>query len=208
MKIPISVLNLHLVAAKDSTRYAINAINFRRDADGNCFAEVTDGRRMIQACWENLDDETCEYSCLLHSGMAIAALQFYAASQGDGLPSFVTLADSDDDIVLTINDAGVGATFTCKAESGKFPKVDDVIPDYSEGERTESPLATAVRCSLDTLLLRELLTAVLSIMTADHTPCEIAIPHDIKKPLMLRAVSEEEWGKLTIVAVQMPRLEM
>lgn len=206
MKIPISVLNLHFVAAKESSRYAINAINFRRTADGECFAEVTDGRRLVQASWGGLDDDgTGAFSCLLHSGMAIAALQFCTAAKGDGLPPFVVLAESDNDITLTINAAGVGATFTCEAEPGKFPKVDGVIPDYSKGERTESPLAQAARCSMDISLFMELLTAVQSVLATDErVVCKATIPHDIKKPLMLRAVSEASWGKLTVVAVQLP----
>jgi len=55
MRIPKQILALHKVASTDSSRPALQAINFNRDSGGKPWATATDGFALVTATWVETD---------------------------------------------------------------------------------------------------------------------------------------------------------
>jgi hypothetical protein len=52
MLIPLRVLNLHRIAAQESTRYLMNVVRFERDDDMKPLAVATDSKALVVARWD------------------------------------------------------------------------------------------------------------------------------------------------------------
>ncbi|KKN07723.1 hypothetical protein LCGC14_1064010 [marine sediment metagenome] len=209
MLIPASIMGIAKMAAPDSTRYAINGVQFHREESGECVATVTDGRCMLQIRW---DDEEVRHnleitgvSCAPVKGFSIIAdarFCFAAAKRlgGKNAPSkrrYVLLDESAEKGVVRMatNDGYATIIATAPAAGDSFPDVESIIPKYTVGED-----ANVIG------LYPEVFAGAMSVLAEavestkiDQGVCLI-VPNDRTKPVLMRTKGEEACG----IAVAMP----
>ncbi len=182
MRVPRYAWSLCKIAAKESTRYAINGINFYVKK-GKGYAVVTDGRRVAEFSWPIDEDEV----------FAVATLPREACIAARALKSDVELTSRDGRLVISVGDE-VAHTVSTAASDGKFPNVNEVIPKYQDDD--------ANTIGVDPILLAELLMAV---DTLSPELVKLVVPNDPKKPILIQARGDSGSATAVLMPVKLDR---
>ncbi len=192
MLIPRQVFNVSKLAARESTRYAINGVNVER-VDGQCVATTTDGRRLISVKWSD-EDIRAEFPPDVGDVAPLDDFQtIVSRSQWDEAGKLIpkrTLKPVLGNCLLDENSANgevtlaatdLDRTRSVKGASveGNFPKYRDIIPDYDIGRN-------AVAIGVNPRFLAEVARAVEDTAT-DDSPVRLTIPVDPGRPMVIDA---------------------
>ncbi len=217
MLVPGILSKLGNLVARESTRYAINGILLKRDADGKCVAAVTNGRFLCVSKW---DDEPirgefpvihgCDSSPKTDFEVVVDLRQWKSAHKL--LPKRTINQTYNRFLVdehsangkLTISATDGTATSNCVDDSLEldFPHYEDIVPKYEVG-------VEAVEIGVDPKRLAELLLTMSEVgADVESKGVRLVIPVDPSRPMAIhgRSISEqiESTGVLMPVNLNVP----
>lgn len=135
MTFPMQVFHVLKVAAKESTRYAINGVYVKREGC-ECAVAVTDGRRLLRASWDE-ESPGVDFGVVVEGKQWAAAHKIAkACSQRDGPVCRLSKEPGDEgQVTITVESSDDCRTTISGAPAfGKFPKYEQVIPNYAVGK--------------------------------------------------------------------------
>ncbi len=212
MLIPRQVFAVSKLAARESTRYAINGVNVER-VDGQCVATTTDGRRLISVTWSD-EDVRADFPPDCGDVTPVDDFQtIVSRSQWDEAAKLIPKPAARLKPVLAnclLDENSANGTVTMSATdlghaTGRrrvsdlsaeehFPKYQDVIPAYDIGHN-------AVAIGVNPRLLAETLCAVEATATdEEHKGVRLIVPTDPRCPMVI----DSEANGVEATAVLMP----
>ncbi len=198
MLIPKELAAIAKIAAKESTRYAINGVYVKRTQSGACVASVTDGRRMVQVTWNDSHDLDAKpvkgFSAIVPAPVWKEALKSVPRRENEASLAESGTKPAGNMVAMESTDGETSRLISVPQPDGGFPRVADVIPSYEDGESSE--------IGVDLGLLAEMLTVVQSTVGSEYRNTSLIVPTDPKRPLTIKASNGEG---LSVVAVLMPR---
>ena len=170
MLVPKGFFPISAVAAKESTRYAIDGVRVRRTEEGRCQLAATDGRRIIMATWDDEADRA-KYPPVAGSTKAVAGFQTTIPTKewneaGKLIPRtskpilhqcLVDESSEKGKINMSTYDCRTERRITAPYVNKPFPQIEQMVPKYKVGE-------DAVCISVDSKLLAETLLTISAMM--------------------------------------------
>jgi DNA polymerase III sliding clamp (beta) subunit (PCNA family) len=136
--IPSRLKGIVVLAATESTRYAIEGVCLSRKKD-RCLVQVTDGRRLFNCSWtdqeEREGDAPPDFSVIVPSHLWKTAL----TSKLDNVTLNETFIRSDKPMLVF--DRGDCEISGEPITEGKFPNTSDIIPKYKASEGIQLGIA-------------------------------------------------------------------
>lgn len=165
MLVPRSAFAARKICDVNSSRFALGAVQFERDADGQPFAVATDGRRLIALTWKEDDAAKypavagCDPAPVANCTMLLpAAICDQAAKSKAGakavkpiLRNIAIDEHGSDVIAIAATDQNETARIDARQVDGQFPRWRDCVPQV----RTDD-----IHVRLDAKLLRGLLEVI------------------------------------------------
>ena len=164
MRIPKEILAIRTVAARESTRYAINGVRFARAGDLAC-AEATDGRMLLAAQWIDGSETTGKFETILGCAQLRQVKTPARIKQ-------VELKETDVNGAATIRALSAVnpkfgddkiADIAVDTIDGHFPKTEQVVPDYDVTDKSACHVFAVDPTLLATLLGANMLFHAVSI---------------------------------------------
>ncbi len=205
MLIPKRVFEVSKIAARESTRYAINGVLVERD-DEKLSAVCTNGRTLLKVDWSDEHSRT-EYpgknkelnpqngfkAVINAEDWTEAAKLAPKRSIKPILENVVLNESGKGSITLSATDLQRRRSIEVTPSEGHFPKYLDVIPVYRVYGHDTQNLAEsdAIQIGIDPKLLSELLTTMTKIATCEEArELRLVVPKDPHKPILLTCQSE------------------
>lgn len=211
MLIPAEVFSIVKMAAKKSTRYAINGVYVRRDGK-TCIAAATDGRAIIELRWEDelarsqfpaIDSVSSApvdgYAVVVPAPVWIAAGKRFAGKQPSPDLRYVLLDENKPDGVVTVaTHNGECCTIATMDAGGKFPDYEGLIPSYEIGKD-----AFDIGCGVDLFMLGLKTLGDSTECAAVGSGARITVPKDGKRPVVIRAKGGNVEGLIAIMPLKL-----
>lgn len=195
MDVPRRVLEVRNCAARDTSRYAIDAVHFESDGARN-YAVATDGKRLIVASW-NPGKRPPSLSVTGH--IFSEAVSRHACEQAFALSdsgSNVTLQKTDGQLEMAIKNQAIGGVvFQLESPGAKFPAWRDVVPNYEPEDRVE--------VGVNPKLLAEMLLAIHKIAPGAGVRMVLKKTDTLSRPILLEADAGESMD-VDVMGVVMP----
>jgi hypothetical protein len=172
MEIPKAILGLYVAAARESSKYAINALRVSREKD-KCRAAVTDGRTLVECTWHV---DTTKGDGAFPETLVPRELAEHAVAHLDD----VRLSRDGDVVRLAGTSPNMEATLTGPQAEGKFPNTKGIVPTYGPDEATS--------INVDPYRLAEaagILARTIPEGRRGAVSCSMTIPKDGTHPIRL-----------------------
>jgi hypothetical protein len=193
LEVPVRMLQVVGVAAKENTRYAMDGVLIDADrAKGLICAVATDGRRLVVAEWNTRLFDT-PLSVLVPGDVARNAVKLAKQYEaGDEEPMAVVSRDGDEYAVTVRTDAGEAILNWQKMEL-PFPPYRECIPDWADSTGVAS-------IGITPSLVAGTLTTLQKIV-GEEPLVRVYLPSKPDKPL---GFESQDGGKLKALGVVMP----
>lgn len=196
MLIPREVFDVLKVAARESSRYAINGVLVERESDEQCNAVCTDGRRLLCLSWDDTEARH-DYPCGDANSAPVEGFEWVInggdwseaknlAPKNGGVKPVLQNVLLDEhhkpntELVFVGTDLSKRRTLEVTPADCHFPKYRDVIPEYDDDD--------CVRIGVNPKLFAELLKVMADVATDEESKgVTLIVPKDPARPIRIEA---------------------